>query len=125
MEEIEERLTEEVRKHVHLYDALSPHYKDSQMASVSWKEISKSIGIDVAECTKRWKTLRDKFVRHHKKMEAKSGKPGAKRLPAFYLLLSWLAPHIKHRGSNYDDKVYPTWSLLYISVDYCYMKLAS
>lgn len=107
MEKIGERLTEEVRKHVHLYDALSPHYKDTQMASDSWREISSVVGMDVVECARRWKMLRDKYVRFHKKMEARSGKAGAKIVPAFYLFLSWLAPHVKHRENTASsaDKV--------------------
>lgn len=107
MENIEERLTEEVRKHVHLYDALSPHYKDTQMAGDSWRDISAVVGLDVLECARRWKVLRDKYVRHHKKMEARGGKAGGKIVPAFYLFLSWLAPHVKHRENpgSPTDKV--------------------
>ncbi|XP_072920592.1 uncharacterized protein [Hemitrygon akajei] len=106
MDKIEERLSEEVRKYVHLYDSSSPDYKDCQMASNSWKEISKTLGLDVMECTKKWKNLRDKYVRVRKRLSKRSGDPGGKRkVPAFYFYLSWLAPHIKHRetDSNYDD----------------------
>lgn len=107
MESIEERLTEEVRKHVHLYDALSPHYKDTQMAGDSWRDISTVVGLDVLECARRWKMLRDKYVRFHKKMEARGSKTGGKIVPAFYLFLSWLAPHVKHRENptSSADKV--------------------
>ncbi|XP_072095034.1 uncharacterized protein [Mobula birostris] len=105
MDQIEERLMEEVRKYVHLYDSSSPDYKDCQMASNSWKEISTNIGLDVMECTKKWKNLRDKYVHEQKRLAKRSRDPGGKKVPAFYLFLSWLAPHIKHweTESNYDD----------------------
>ncbi|XP_072108227.1 uncharacterized protein [Mobula birostris] len=106
MDHIEKRLMEEVQKYVHLYDSSSPDYKDCQMASNSWKEISKNIGLDITECTKRWKNLRDKYVRARKRLSKRSGDRGRKnKMPVFYLPLSWLAPHIKHREteSNYDD----------------------
>ncbi|XP_072125854.1 uncharacterized protein [Mobula birostris] len=105
MDQIEERLIEEVRKYVHLYDFSSPDYKDCQMASNSWKEISKNMGLDVTECTKKWKNFRDKYVRAWKTLSKRSGEPGGKKLLAFYVPLSWLAPHIMHREteSNYDD----------------------
>ncbi|XP_078138373.1 uncharacterized protein LOC139919798 [Centroberyx gerrardi] len=108
MEQIEERLAEEVRKHVYLYDPLAPNYKDHQLSVRTWREISKTIGLDTAECLRKWKNLRDKFVRVRKKLqqEKRSGDGVVKRIPAFYHLLSWLSPHIKHRDtdSNCDDK---------------------
>ncbi|CAB1414664.1 unnamed protein product [Pleuronectes platessa] len=42
MDQIEERLAEEVRKYDHLY-------KDTQMACNSWKDTSANVGLQVAE----------------------------------------------------------------------------
>ncbi|XP_042607267.1 uncharacterized protein LOC122142017 [Cyprinus carpio] len=106
MDQVTERLIEEVRKYSHLYDSSSGDYKDCQMAANSWREISSNVDLDVAECMKRWKNSRDKYVRLRKKLTTRSGDPGGKKIPAFYLFLSWLAPHVKHRftESNFDDK---------------------
>nr|XP_055059300.1 transcription factor Adf-1-like [Misgurnus anguillicaudatus] len=106
MDQATERLIEEVRKYSHLYDSSSPNYKDCQMAANSWREISSNVGLDVADCMKRWKSTRDKYVRLRKKLAKRSGDPGGKKVPAFYIFLSWLAPHVKHRltESNFDDK---------------------
>ena len=49
MDQIEE-LAEEVRKYEHLYNCNS------------WKEISANVGLQVNECTKLWRKIRDKFV---------------------------------------------------------------
>ncbi|CAM4596822.1 unnamed protein product [Leuciscus chuanchicus] len=106
MDQVTERLVEEVWKYSHLYDSSSAEYKDCQMAANSWREISSNVGLDVADCMKRWKNCRDKYVRLRKKLATRSGDPGGKKVPAFYLFLSWLAPHVKHRltESNFDDK---------------------
>ncbi len=45
MDQVEERSIEEVQKYVQLYDSLSPRYKDRQMATNSWRDISKHIGV--------------------------------------------------------------------------------
>ncbi|CAB1453498.1 unnamed protein product [Pleuronectes platessa] len=43
MNQIEERLAEEVRKSDHLYNPSLTEYKDAQMACDSWKEISANV----------------------------------------------------------------------------------
>nr|XP_033485995.1 glycoprotein gp100-like [Epinephelus lanceolatus] len=76
------------------------------MAQNYWRQISGNIGLDMADCLKRWKNLRDKYVRLRKKLASRSGDPGGKKVPTFYTFLSWLAPHVKHREteSNYDTQ---------------------
>ncbi|XP_029372282.1 uncharacterized protein LOC115052351 [Echeneis naucrates] len=114
MYQVEKRLIEEVRKYEHLYNSSSPHYKDCQMTQNSWREISRKIGLDLVDCLKRWKNLRDKYVRLRKKLAIRRGEPGGGKVPAFYNRLSWLAPHVKHREmeSIYDAQEgtppYPT-----------------
>lgn len=105
MNEFERLLMEEVRKHEHLYDCFSPHYKDFEMAAKSWNEISLNMGEHVSECTKRWKNLRDKYVRVRKRLTASDPETRERKLrvPAFYTQLSWLAPHVKHRNRDSVD----------------------
>ncbi len=45
MDQVEERLIEEVRKYEHLYDSSSPQYQDCQMAANLWQEISTNISV--------------------------------------------------------------------------------
>lgn len=96
--EVEERLAEEVRRYPNLYDSSSKHYKDNRLATSSWKEISERTGLRSAEeAAKKWKNLRDKYVRLQRKMVPASGRAGSKKTPALVMVLSWLAPHIRHR----------------------------
>ena len=71
---IMERLIEEVRRYENLYNPSLKSYRDAQMSikvkvkvfivSInSWREISETVGLDVQECIKCWRKIRDKFVR--------------------------------------------------------------
>lgn len=67
------------------------------MSGNSWREIAKNLDMEAMDCMKRWKTLRDKFVRLKRRMVSKSGDPGGQKTPALLIFMSWLTPHIKHR----------------------------
>nr|XP_054593402.1 transcription factor Adf-1-like [Nothobranchius furzeri] len=104
MDQFEERLAEEVRKYEHLYNPSLKNYKDAQVIYNSWKEIARILEMDVEQCMKKWRSMRDKFVRMKKTLKGTSGDPGGKKVPAFYVLLSWLEPHIKHRPTSSNFK---------------------
>ena len=87
MEQIEERLAEEVREYEHLYNPSLTEYKNTQMALNSWREISANVGVKVDECTKLWRKLRDKYVRQKKAMRRSSGDAGGRKVHAFYIFL--------------------------------------
>ncbi|CAB1431693.1 unnamed protein product [Pleuronectes platessa] len=107
---MEERLVEEVRRYENLYNPSTSAYKDAQMTVNSWKEISAAVGVDVPECMKTWRRIRDKFVRVKKTTKGSSGDAGWQTVPVFLTFMSWLSPHIKHREttSNYVHKTEPS-----------------
>lgn len=100
MDAFEERLTEEVRRFKHLYDTTSPLYKTHDATVNSWREIGTALGRDPQVCLKRWKALRDRYVRMKKKLKGRSGDPGGQKIPPFYTVLSWLSGYIKHRDAE-------------------------
>ena len=95
-EEIEiicsEKLIEAVRSYTCLWQTNSKHYKDVKAKENSWKEIGKQVGNNFVgkvvvhkhlcqvtgkddeqsrqECIRRWKLLRDRFVREFKKTKS-------------------------------------------------------
>lgn len=79
MKEFEELLIEEVRKYENLWKITSRSFKSVEMATASWKKVSDtlvSLGIQVSEneCRKKWKYLRDNFIRlRNKCQQIKSG----------------------------------------------------
>ena len=73
MDQIDELLAEEVRKYDHLYHPSLTEYKDAQMACDSCKEILANFGLQVDQCTKLWRKIRDKSVHQKKAMRSRSG----------------------------------------------------
>lgn len=101
--EFEVQLVQEVRKYAHLYDPHHEHYKDVNIGIKAWTEISKVVGEQVCECTRRWKQLRDKYVRNRRKMRTDPANWRKTRLPSYFKEISWLAPFVKHRGATEED----------------------
>ena len=62
MDNLEERLAEEVRKHANLYEVSARNYKDHQMSINSWEQISQNLGLSVKECKIKWKNMRDRYT---------------------------------------------------------------
>ncbi|KAG5847357.1 hypothetical protein ANANG_G00125190 [Anguilla anguilla] len=77
------------------------------MAQIHGKRFPQTSVWTSRKCIKKWKNLRDKYVRLRKALARRSGDPGGEKVSAFYLFLAWLAPHIKHRDteSNNDDNI--------------------
>lgn len=74
----EEILIAEIQKHNVLYDRSHPYYKKNHVREAAWEDISTCLMYDVDKCKKRWRTLRDAFIksRRQKQLGAESGKKG-------------------------------------------------
>ena len=106
MNTIEELLSEEVRKYEHLYNPSLASYKDAQMASNSWREISSNVGLPVDGCLKMWRKLRDKYVREKKGMQSRSGDAGGKKVSPFYVSYrGWAYRNTMQRRQTKCEKV--------------------
>lgn len=97
MDQIEKRLVKEVRRYEHLYNPSLRDYKDVGMTQITWKLIADSVGLEAEECMKKWRSMRDRYVRIRKALNGSSGETGRRKVPAYYRFLYWLEPHIKHR----------------------------
>ncbi|KAJ8928436.1 hypothetical protein NQ314_019025 [Rhamnusium bicolor] len=64
--EEDEKLVELVARHPALYDAGHMEYKDQMMKEIIWKEISNEVRRSVADCKKRWKNIRDTYMKQRK-----------------------------------------------------------
>ncbi|XP_056133809.1 uncharacterized protein LOC130110665 isoform X2 [Lampris incognitus] len=96
------QLAEEARRYTNLYDPASQSYKNAEAAMNTWKEIGQTLGREPVECMKKWKGMRDKFVRLKTRLNAMKGPlgPRATRVPEYYVTLSWLHDFVKHRGTE-------------------------
>ena len=105
----EEKLIDAVQKFPCLWEAKHPAHKEQRMRENMWLEVVKVMNADIAasdtpftieECQKKWKSLRDQFVRERKLVTNwKSGDPGPPYKPSWelYDLLLFLVNTVKHR----------------------------
>ncbi|XP_077397835.1 uncharacterized protein LOC144033528 [Festucalex cinctus] len=68
--------------------------------------VGERLWLELPACQRKWKVIRDKFVRIKKRLGGRSGDAGGNKVPDLYFFLSWLSPHIRHRESesNFDDE---------------------
>ncbi|KAA0722270.1 hypothetical protein E1301_Tti014650 [Triplophysa tibetana] len=83
------RLIVEVEKRKVIYDPQDVMYKDVQVKERAWEAVADAVGVDVSECKRRWKLLRDAFVRNQKEspvaqLVAPSGNGSTVELCPFY-----------------------------------------
>ncbi|ROL48212.1 Transcription factor Adf-1 [Anabarilius grahami] len=82
--------------HPELYDVSSYFYRDSNKKDLAWKRISEEIGQSEDLCRKRWKSLRDTYLKERRKeTEKRSGSAAesAKRWK-YSAVLSFLDPFV-------------------------------
>ena len=97
MDSIEAKLCEEVQKYRHLYDSSMKEYRDSIRVQNSWMEIAQNLEIDLDSAKKKWKYIRECFVKSKKTAKGKSGEGRSGKQNKYYDMVSWLSPFIKHR----------------------------
>lgn len=59
-------LIEAVKMNPVIYDRSHYNYKHFVRKAQTWKQIAETLGVPEQKCTKRWKSLRDKFAREMK-----------------------------------------------------------
>ncbi|XP_026820590.1 uncharacterized protein LOC113559163 [Rhopalosiphum maidis] len=64
----DELLVEEVSKNRVLYDSSHEKHKDVNFKDVIWNNISSVVGQCAEDCKKRWRNIRDTYMRHKKKL---------------------------------------------------------
>ncbi|KRT85370.1 Myb/SANT-like transcription factor, partial [Oryctes borbonicus] len=77
-----------------IYDCRSKDYKNSKMKENSWKKISMAVGRHEGECKKRWRSIKDNYlkIRNSLKISANSGREGKR--------IKWyLYDHLKFLGA--------------------------
>ncbi|XP_029936239.1 uncharacterized protein LOC115379618 [Myripristis murdjan] len=101
-ESFEERLSDLVRNYTHLFDNTSPLHSDKHACQNSWRQIAGVLGVDAETCHKKWKAIRDRYVRARRKMLEKRSGDGAEEIfcPAVLKRLSWLQSYVSHRNTD-------------------------
>uniref|UniRef100_A0A182IZ45 MADF domain-containing protein n=1 Tax=Anopheles atroparvus TaxID=41427 RepID=A0A182IZ45_ANOAO len=93
---LEENLIAEVKKEVVLYDKTCSVYRKTCATDEAWKRVSDALGVSVDSCKKRWKSLRDCFIKHFRAgLILNQQQNSNKKSWAYYDQLSFLTKHIQ------------------------------
>ncbi|XP_076040983.1 uncharacterized protein LOC143025350 isoform X2 [Oratosquilla oratoria] len=99
-----EKLICEVQCRTALYNATEPAYANRDLKEQLWKDVSEAMMRPVEECKKKWKTIRDGFMRELKLQQ----QPGAvtKRKPYIHFAqLTFLIPHVQYKNDPTNNSL--------------------
>ncbi|KAG6447082.1 transcription factor Adf-1-like [Manduca sexta] len=92
-------LIKEVEKRPILYDKSVSGFNKTKLRDDAWKDVQESLHVSESECKKRWRSLRDSFI----KLQRTHG--GRTRWP-YHHAMRFLLPHIEPKpegGSKKDE----------------------
>ncbi|XP_013199642.1 transcription factor Adf-1 [Amyelois transitella] len=90
-------LIREVEKRPILYDKFVVGFNKTKLRDDAWKEVQDSLNVSESECKKRWRSLRDSFI----KLQRTHG--GRTRWP-YHQAMKFLLPHVEPKGELGSSK---------------------
>ncbi|KAL3056870.1 hypothetical protein OYC64_007364 [Pagothenia borchgrevinki] len=100
---MEEKIVVAVSGFPEIYDTMSYIYRDRNKKELAWRKISEEVGIPEEVCRKKWKSLRDTYVKERKreKEEKRSGSAaGTNKKWRYSAVLSFLDPFVTPRKTT-------------------------
>lgn len=98
MSDFEIKLIRSVKLYPCLYDKSDIDFRNRQKKSKAWVSVASKCSLPVKHVELRWKRLRDRFVREHRK-------PRDDRTWELYNSMTYLLDHIVLRNSKVDEAV--------------------
>ncbi|XP_022086185.1 transcription factor Adf-1-like [Acanthaster planci] len=89
-----ENLILEVQKYPQLYDRSLEAYKDTLQKQDIWEAVGGRVNMSGPQAAKRWKDIRDAFLKSRKKQDTKNVKPYK-----YEHVLGFLLPYLKTRSN--------------------------
>ena len=102
-----ESLIDLVRQYPALWDKQNSKYKDSNYKDAKWREICEMLGVPKDDAIKKWKSLRDTYVRQ-KNIKSKSGDGLSDSKPRwkYYAIMSFLDVTLLIKGMLQIFQIY-------------------
>ncbi|XP_055307070.1 uncharacterized protein LOC129571322 [Sitodiplosis mosellana] len=100
----EEKLISEVEKRSILYDKALKGYRKPAIRETAWQEVAVALESTVDECKKRWRSLRDAFMKQYKLYSR--GDTNSKKRWLFYEQMEFLGPYFDNNDDKYDGDDY-------------------
>nr|CBH09242.1 HM00003 [Heliconius melpomene] len=86
-------LIKEVERHPILYDKSVSGFNKTKLRDDAWKDVQEVLNVSEAECKKRWRSLRDSFI----KLQRTHG--GRTRWPYLHAM-KFLLPHVEPKSDT-------------------------
>ncbi|KAF4096414.1 transcription factor Adf-1-like [Onychostoma macrolepis] len=85
-----------------LYDTSSYHYRNRNKKDLTWRKVSEEVGQSEEVCRKKWKSLRDTYLKERRKdTEKRSGSAaGSGKKWKYSAVLSFLDPFVSPRETS-------------------------
>ncbi|XP_016339975.1 transcription factor Adf-1-like [Sinocyclocheilus anshuiensis] len=103
---VTEKLIQSVHAYPVLYNVSLHDYRSAERRVKAWREVAASVGLSVVECKRRWKTIRDRFIRERRLCQLRR-EEGGRRLHFWphRESLSFLEAHVrkKKRVAEHPD----------------------
>ncbi|XP_034540614.1 transcription factor Adf-1-like [Notolabrus celidotus] len=99
---MEERLIVAVCCYPELYDTSSYFYQNRNKKEHAWRNVSEEVGLSEEQCRKKWKSLRDTYLKERRKdTERRSGSAaGAAKKWKYSVVLSFLDPFVTPKETS-------------------------
>ncbi|XP_076867498.1 uncharacterized protein LOC143518698 [Brachyhypopomus gauderio] len=99
-----EKLIKSVCGHPELYDSTSNEYRSNEKRVAAWNRVGASVGLSAHECRRRWKSVRDRYIRERRLSKLTKEEGG--RVLGFWChreSLTFLNPYIRERQDHRDE----------------------
>lgn len=100
MDNFEAKLCQEVHKYPHLYDSSLTEYRDPIKIQNTWSIIAEKLTTDVNAVKKKWKYLRECYVKSRKSAQRRNSEGRLGKPIKYHDMLVWLSPFVKHRKTE-------------------------
>ncbi|XP_076844263.1 uncharacterized protein LOC143489257 [Brachyhypopomus gauderio] len=97
---MEERLIAAVADYPELYNSTLNSYKDADRKAKAWRAVSLQVEIPEEDCRRKWKSLRDMFIKDKRSEQRRRASGTTHRSWKYSWQMSFLTPFIQSRSSQ-------------------------
>ncbi|KAG5846337.1 MADF and BESS domain-containing protein [Anguilla rostrata] len=97
---MEERLIAAVADYPELYNSTLSSYKDADKKAKAWRAVSLQVELPEEDCRRKWKSLRDMFIKDKRSEQRRRASGGIHRSWKYSWQMAFLTPFIQSRTSQ-------------------------
>ncbi|KAJ8271032.1 hypothetical protein GJAV_G00122000 [Gymnothorax javanicus] len=97
---MEERLIAAVADYPELYNSTLSSYKDVEKKAKAWRAVSLQVELAEEDCRRKWKSLRDMFIKDKRSEQRRRASGGIHRSWKYSWQMAFLTPFIQSRTSQ-------------------------